>query len=77
MIRISSEDCGRIDCDHSWEKPMSHEVISGLGPNPVICRKCGTIKGMLGAGSTCGHEWERVDDNLELCLKCKITKRSR
>jgi ribosomal protein L37E len=46
--------------------------------NPLVCRKCGTIKDDFGANSICPHDWAWLDWKKEkqICRRCGLVKRA-
>ena len=77
MNRLTQEEFSQIECDHTWERPGPGDWVAGMR-NPLICRKCGTIKDEFGANSQCPHEWSWFDEKKEkqICRRCGLVKRA-
>lgn len=60
MNRLTPEEFNQIECNHEWEKPGPDIWVAGMR-NPLVCRKCGTIKDEFGANSICPHKKHRLE----------------
>lgn len=77
MNRLTPEEFNQIECNHSWEKPGPDIWVAGMR-NPLVCRKCGTIKDEFVANSICPHDWAWLDWKKEkqICRRCGLVKRA-
>jgi len=77
LNRLTPEEFNQIECDHDWERPGPGDWVAGMR-NPVICRKCNTLKDAFGANSKCPHDWAWLDEKKEkhICRRCRLVKRA-